>query len=179
MTVIVLDRDGVINLDSDDYIKSPEEFIPIAGSLEAIASLSQAGYRLAVATNQSGLARGLFDEYQLARIHQKLLSMVEDQGGIIEGIFFCPHAPQDGCNCRKPATGLLQQIESEFGESIQGAYFVGDSLRDLEAAHSYGCEPALVRTGNGATTESRLGELDFKVNRVFDSLADFATALVR
>ncbi len=178
MTIVVLDRDGVINHDSDDYIKSPDEFTLIEGSLEAIAKLSKNGFRLAVATNQSGLARGLFDEFQLAQIHQKLLSLVEEQGGFIEGIFFCPHGPDDGCDCRKPRTGLLQQIEKELGEPLQDAVFIGDSIRDLEAAQAYGCKPVLVRTGNGAATEQGLDRWIHGPVPVFDSLLDFANKLV-
>ncbi|MEQ8955153.1 MAG: D-glycero-beta-D-manno-heptose 1,7-bisphosphate 7-phosphatase [Gammaproteobacteria bacterium] len=178
MTVIVLDRDGVINHDSDDYIKSPDEFEPIDGSLDAIALLSNNGFRLAVATNQSGLARGLFDHYQLARIHQKLLSAVEQQGGYIEGIFFCPHGPEEGCNCRKPRTGLIEQVENEFGESVLGCYLVGDSLRDLQAASTYGCVPVLVRTGNGKITEQELADKALGDVQVFDDLLAFARTLV-
>ena len=152
MKLVILDRDGVINQDSDSYIKSPEEWLPIDGSLEAIARLHQCGFRVAVATNQSGVARGLFDLYTLARIHQKMCSLAEESGGLIDGVFFCPHGPDEGCGCRKPQPGLLAQIASEFEVSLQGVPFVGDSLKDIQAARSAGCRPILVLTGKGGQT---------------------------
>lgn len=167
---VVLDRDGVINQDSDDYIKSPDEWIPVPGSLEAIARLSAAGYRVVVATNQSGLARQLFDEYALARIHHKMCSMVEEAGGIIDGIFYCPHAPDARCACRKPATGLLLQIEREFDCSLQASVFIGDSLKDVEAALAHGCRPVLVRTGKGAHSEKELRRNGLDTVPVYDDL---------
>ena len=176
MTFIVLDRDGVINEDSDDYIKTADEWIPIEGSLEAIATLTARGYRLAVATNQSGLARGLFDEYALANIHQKLLASVEDKGGLIEGIFFCPHGPDESCSCRKPGTGLLTRIEQELGVSLAGQAFVGDSLTDLHAAQSFNMRAVLVRTGKGAETERQLQSLTEQKVEIFDCLAEFVSA---
>ena len=171
MKTIVLDRDGVINQDSDDYIKSAEEFVPIAGSIEAIAKLSAAGFKIFVATNQSGLAREFFDEDTLSEIHHLLCSMVEQLGGAIDGIFYCPHHPNDNCSCRKPKTGLLEQIESEFACELAGSYFIGDSLKDLEAAQAFGCRPVLVRTGKGALTENLLDQNDVSDVRVFDSLS--------
>ncbi|HAU23648.1 MAG TPA: D-glycero-beta-D-manno-heptose-1,7-bisphosphate 7-phosphatase [Gammaproteobacteria bacterium] len=173
MKIIVLDRDGVINEDSDDYIKSPEEWSPVPGSLEAIAALHVDGYKVAVATNQSGLGRMLFDEIALANIHQKMCSMVEDCGGFIEGVFYCPHLPNAGCDCRKPKTGLLQCIEDELLTSLTGQYFVGDSLKDLQAARAFSMQPVLVRTGKGRLTESRLYELEGEPVPVFDNLAQF------
>lgn len=158
MTILILDRDGVINHDSPDFIKSEDEWLPIAGSLEAIARASQAGWRVVVATNQSGLGRGLFDEFALARMHEKFLGLVEERGGRVEGIFYCPHAPEAGCDCRKPKTGLLSAIEESLGESLRGMPFVGDSLRDLQSAVAYSCRPILVTTGKGADTLARLGE---------------------
>lgn len=170
MKFVVLDRDGVINQDSDDYIKSADEWLPIEGSLDAIASLGDAGYKIVVATNQSGIGRGLFDEYTLARIHTKLCSLVEESGGFIEGIFYCPHTPDENCDCRKPGVGLLQQIESEFDCSLSNCFYVGDSYKDIQAALTFGCRPILVRTGKGAETEKRL--LQEKLNEVpvFDDL---------
>jgi len=156
MKTIVLDRDGVINEDSDSYIKSPDEWLPIKGSLEALSLLHKNDFRIAIATNQSGLARGLFDGSALAAIHHKMCSMVEDVGGYIDGIFFCPHGPDEGCRCRKPATGLLEQIELEFQCELPGAYLIGDSLKDLQAAINYRMQPILVRTGKGRITESEL-----------------------
>lgn len=152
MPLIVLDRDGVINEDSADYIRCLGDWRPIPGSLEAIAALSRAGYTIAIATNQSGLGRGYFTLDDLESIHDHLCQQVEEQGGHIAGIFYCPHLPGDGCGCRKPATGLLLAIETELGESARGALFIGDNLKDLQAARAYGCLPALVMTGRGTAT---------------------------
>ncbi len=151
-TFLILDRDGVINQDSDAYIKGPEEWIPIPGSLEAIARLNRHGYRVAVATNQSGLARGLFDLDRLNAIHQKMARALEQLGGGIEALFFCPHGPDEGCECRKPKPGLLLEIEERFGLDIREIPVVGDSYRDLEAAWAVGAQPILVRTGKGGRT---------------------------
>lgn len=156
MPLLILDRDGVINQDSEDYIRSLDDWRPITGSLEAIADLSRAGYRVAVATNQSGLARGYFTLDQLEEIHARLCREVEELGGEIQGIFYCPHLPGEGCGCRKPATGLLSAIESELGETLYGAPFIGDSLKDLQAARACGCRPILVRTGKGEKTLVKL-----------------------
>jgi len=152
MKFIVLDRDGVINEGSDDYIKSPDEFVPIPGSLEAIARLSQAGWRIAVATNQSGISRGYYDLATLQRIHDKLHRQLTQVGGQIEAIFFCPHGPDDDCNCRKPKPGLFEEIETRLQVSLKGVPAVGDSLRDLQAAQAVGATPILVRTGKGERT---------------------------
>ncbi|MBL6904083.1 MAG: D-glycero-beta-D-manno-heptose 1,7-bisphosphate 7-phosphatase [Pseudomonadales bacterium] len=171
MKTIVLDRDGVINQDSDDYIKSAEEFVPIAGSIEAIAKLSAAGFRVFIATNQSGLARKYFDEDILSEIHHLLCSMVEQLGGTIDGIFYCPHHPDDNCNCRKPRIGLLEQIESEFACELAGSYFVGDSLNDIQVAEAFGCKPILVRTGKGTLTESVLESNGVADVRVYENLS--------
>lgn len=173
MKIIVLDRDGVINEDSDDYIKSPEEWVAVPGSLEAIAALNMIGYKVTVATNQSGLGRGLFDEIALAKIHQKMCSMVEESGGFIEGVFYCPHLPDAGCECRKPRTGLLARIEDELYDTLAGCYFVGDSLKDLQAARAFNMKPVLVRTGKGRVTENQLIELEGDPIPVFDNLAQF------
>lgn len=169
---VVLDRDGVINQDSPDYVKSAEEFVPLPGSIDAIVRLHKAGYKVVIATNQSGLGRGLFDEYTLAHIHHKLCSMVEEVGGLIAGIFYCPHTPEESCSCRKPATGLLQQIEAEFSCSLKGCYFVGDSERDLQAAILHGCVPVLVRTGNGPATEASLIAKNGQSVAIFEDLAE-------
>lgn len=173
MKIIVLDRDGVINEDSDDYIKSPEEWLPVPGSLEAIATLTKNGYRVAVATNQSGLGRGLFDEFALANIHHKMCSMAEECGGFIEGVFYCPHLPDAGCDCRKPGIGLLERMEDELHDKLAGRYFIGDSLKDLQAARAFSMQPVLVRTGKGFKTEGRLNELAGDPVPVFDNLAQF------
>ncbi|HKK06582.1 MAG TPA: D-glycero-beta-D-manno-heptose 1,7-bisphosphate 7-phosphatase [Gammaproteobacteria bacterium] len=152
MKLIILDRDGVINEDSDDYIKSPEEFIPLPGSLEAIARLNHAGFRVLVATNQSGIARGLFDLDTLHRIHEKLRRQLAALGGEIEAILFCPHGPDDNCTCRKPKPGLLRDIADRLQFSLEEVPAVGDSLRDLQAAQAVGARPLLVRTGKGERT---------------------------
>jgi D-glycero-D-manno-heptose 1,7-bisphosphate phosphatase len=154
--LLILDRDGVINQDSDDYIRCVDDWAPIPGSIEAIADLSRAGYHIAVATNQSGLSRGYFTLDDLEQIHSLLCRQVEECGGTIEGIFYCPHLPEEGCGCRKPETGLLRAIEQELQQSAQGAFFIGDSMKDLQAASAYGCKPLLVKTGKGSDTLASL-----------------------
>lgn len=175
--LIILDRDGVINQDSDAFIKSEQECLPIPGSVDAIARLSQAGYQIAVATNQSGIARGLFDEYVLARIHQTITRWVEEAGGEISGFFYCPHGPDDGCDCRKPATGLVESIARELDVDVSRAPFVGDSLRDLQAAQAAGCQPILVLTGKGQQTLAAGLPAELADVPVFSDLAAFATSL--
>lgn len=180
--LIILDRDGVINEDSDAYVKSIDEWIPIPGSIEAIADLSKAGYVIAVATNQSGIGRGMFDLDELEKMHSKLTSLVEDLGGNIAGIFYCPHTPEDQCHCRKPKPGLIEAIESEFELSAVGAYIVGDSQRDLEAGISRGCLPVLVKTGKGLKSLDSLPQKNpnlFASTTVFENLRLFANALLR
>lgn len=152
MKLIILDRDGVINHDADDYIKSPEEWVPVPGSLEAIARLNQAGYRVVVATNQSGLGRGLFSIETLHRIHEKMRLQLAAVGGGIEAIFYCPHLPEDGCECRKPRPGLLRDIGNRLQAPLEGVPAIGDSKRDLDAALAVGARPILVRTGKGEAT---------------------------
>lgn len=155
-SLVILDRDGVINQDSDNYIKSVDEWLPIPGSIGAIARLSQAGYKVVVITNQSGIARGYFDEIALANMHSYMCSLVENAGGSIDAVFYCPHAPDDGCDCRKPLPGMLNQIEEEFNLSVKNAFFVGDSEKDIDAGLAKHCRPILVRTGKGAATEKLL-----------------------
>ena len=145
--LILLDRDGVINEDSDAHIKAPAEWKPLPGSLEAIARLTRAGWQVWVVTNQSGVGRGYFTEDDLAAIHDRMQTEVLKAGGQIAGIEYCPHRPDDGCACRKPRTALLLNIEEALGRDLQGVPFVGDSRRDLECARDRGCEPVLVRTG--------------------------------
>ncbi|MDA8118680.1 MULTISPECIES: D-glycero-beta-D-manno-heptose 1,7-bisphosphate 7-phosphatase [Acidiferrobacter] len=152
MRLVILDRDGVINEDSDDYIKTPEEWRPIPGSLEAIARLTHAGIQVVVATNQSGIARGLFNVDMLGRIHNRMLDEIHHRGGEIEAIFFCPHGPRDGCTCRKPLPGLLYDIAARFKTSLSSTFAVGDTRRDLEAARAAQALPVLVRTGKGMRT---------------------------
>ncbi|MCL6414244.1 D-glycero-beta-D-manno-heptose 1,7-bisphosphate 7-phosphatase [Aestuariirhabdus sp. Z084] len=177
MALIILDRDGVINQDSDDYVKSLAEWIPIPGSIEAIAKLSQAGYSIAIATNQSGLGRGYFQQSDLDAMHQRLVALVEAAGGSIDHIAYCPHAPDDGCACRKPASGLIDTIEQALGVSAKGSYMVGDSLRDLQAGVSKGSLPVLVRTGKGERTLAK-GDSLLDQAQVYDSLEAFSTALL-
>lgn len=152
MSYIILDRDGVINFDSDQYIKSPDEWHPIPGSLEAIARLNRYGYRVLVATNQSGVARGLYDISVLDQIHEKLMRELAAVGGYVEEIFFCPHHPEDNCVCRKPKPGLIHQIQAKYPIDPVDTFFIGDSHADMEAAQSAGCIPLLVLTGNGQRT---------------------------
>ncbi|MBU2705995.1 D-glycero-beta-D-manno-heptose 1,7-bisphosphate 7-phosphatase [Zooshikella marina] len=173
--LIILDRDGVINQDSDSYIKTVEEWQPIPGSIEAIAKLSQAGYLITVATNQSGIARGLFSEKTLLAMHEKMLSMVSEAKGKIECIVYCPHGPDDACDCRKPKTGLINQIESTLKTSAINAWLVGDSLRDIEAAEKAGCKPILVKSGKGQRTLTANPAIKAEIH---DDLADFAEALL-
>jgi D-glycero-D-manno-heptose 1,7-bisphosphate phosphatase len=157
MKLIILDRDGVINFDSDQFIKSPEEWKPIPGSLEAIARLNQAGYRVAVATNQSGIGRGLFDMPTLNAIHDKMHKSLAQVGGRVDAIFFCPHTNDANCECRKPKSGMIEEIAARFGVSLKGVPAVGDSLRDLEAAGRLGAQPYLVLTGKGTKTQAKGG----------------------
>ena len=150
--LIILDRDGVINHDSDRYIKSPDEWLPIEGSLEAIARLTHAGWSVAVATNQSGIERGLFDINVLHAIHNKMMNAVAEKGGRIDGIFFCPHTANTACSCRKPSPGLLKDISRRFGRPLNKTPIVGDSLRDLQAGATLECDLWLVKTGKGLKT---------------------------
>jgi len=168
--LIILDRDGVINHDSEDYIKSEDEWFPLAGSIEAIAQLSQSGFTVCVATNQSGLARGLFDEFTLSRMHELMRTLVEAQGGTIEGIFFCPHGPDDGCHCRKPRPGLLNQIEEQLQVDVAGAWFIGDTEKDIDAALAKNCKPILVLTGKGSLTRDTVDPAKLANVPVFDDL---------
>ena len=152
MKLIILDRDGVINFDSDQFIKSPEEWKPIPGSLEAIARLNQAGYRVVLATNQSGIGRGLFDMATLNAIHDKMHKALAQVGGRIDALFFCPHAADSKCDCRKPKPGMFEEISRRFNMDLKGVPAIGDSLRDLQAATAMGAIPVLVRTGKGEKT---------------------------
>jgi D-glycero-D-manno-heptose 1,7-bisphosphate phosphatase len=177
MKLVILDRDGVINQDSDAYIKSPEEWIPIPGSPEAIARLNRAGYRVVVATNQSGIARGYFDLEILEAIHGKMEQTLKAAGGAVDGIFFCPHGPDDNCDCRKPKPGLLQQIADTYGLELNGVPVIGDSLRDLQSADAVGAKGILVRTGKGRKT-ARDPQLDPSVS-IYNNLAEAVDALLK
>jgi len=153
MKLVILDRDGVINFDSDQYIKSPAEWRPIPGSPEAIARLNQAGYRVVVATNQSGVGRSMFDMDTLNAIHDKMHKTVAAVGGRIDAVFYCPHAADTGCNCRKPMPGMFERIAACFNTDLAGTPAIGDSLRDLQAALAVGAKPMLVLTGKGTKTQ--------------------------
>ncbi|MES9833484.1 MAG: D-glycero-beta-D-manno-heptose 1,7-bisphosphate 7-phosphatase [Candidatus Thiodiazotropha sp. DIVDIV] len=177
MKLIILDRDGVINKDSDSYIKHPDEWHPIEGSLEAIARLSRAGYRVFVATNQSGLARGLFNIETLNSIHRKMFDAVQQVGGHIEAILFCPHGPDDGCNCRKPGSGLFEAIQQRTHTALENVPVVGDSLRDLQAAVEVNAKPILVRSGNGEKTINQLNGI-LKDIPIYDDLYSYSVKLI-
>jgi D-glycero-D-manno-heptose 1,7-bisphosphate phosphatase len=157
MKIVILDRDGTINHDSDQYIKSPAEWKPLPGSLEAIARLTQGGWRCVVATNQSGIARGLFDMATLNAIHAEMHRVIALAGGRIDAIFFCPHAADANCECRKPKPGLLREIGTRMDVELAGVPMVGDALRDLQAAAAVGCKPYLVLTGKGKQTRAEGG----------------------
>lgn len=150
--LVILDRDGVINQDSDNFIKSANEWQPIPGAIEAIAKLTQAGFTVAVATNQSGLARGLFGLPELEAMHQKMHTLVQQAGGKISHVAYCPHGPDDQCQCRKPKPGMVHQIEAATGISAKGAWFVGDKFADLQCGWAAGCTSILVKTGKGEMT---------------------------
>ena len=147
MKLIILDRDGTINSDSDEFVKSPDEWLPLPGALEAIARLNHAGWHVVIASNQSGLGRGLFDVGSLNAMHAKMMKLLAVQGGRIDAIFYCPHTAEDDCQCRKPRPGLLEQIGQRFGMQLTGVPVVGDSVRDMQAGVAAGCEPHLVLTG--------------------------------
>lgn len=168
MKLVILDRDGVINHDSDDFIKSPDEWEPLPGSLEAIALLNQHGFTVAVATNQSGIARGLYDVEALEAIHQKMHHALAQVGGRIEAVRYCPHIAQDNCECRKPKSKMAVDIGKQFDVNLTNVPGVGDSLRDLQAFANVGCQPMLVRTGNGEKTITA-GDLP-ENTLVFDNL---------
>jgi D-glycero-D-manno-heptose 1,7-bisphosphate phosphatase len=179
---IILDRDGVINQDSDDYIKSPDEWHPIKGSIEAIAKLSQAGYNVVVLTNQSGIGRGYFDTDMLMQIHVRMLDHISRAGGKIECILFCPHRPEDDCDCRKPKAGLYTLLKNRVKLSFRDTYSVGDSIRDLQAAHTAGAKPVLVKTGNGRKSLKQIQKGEFpelEVAPVFDNLNKFVDDLLQ
>ncbi|HWK52866.1 MAG TPA: D-glycero-beta-D-manno-heptose 1,7-bisphosphate 7-phosphatase [Hyphomicrobiales bacterium] len=156
--LVILDRDGVINEDSDDYIRSIDDWRPIPGSIEAIAQLSRAGFKVAVATNQSGIGRGYFDEYALAQMHELMHTLVEAAGGRIDALAYCPHLPTDDCTCRKPRPGLLDQLSEALQLPLAGAWLVGDTAKDMEVALSRQCRPILVLSGKGARTAATLDD---------------------
>lgn len=172
---VLLDRDGVINRDSDQFIKSPEEWQALPGSLEAIALLNAKGYKVVVITNQSGLARGLFDQAMLDLIHAKMHRMAAAKGATIESVYYCPHGPDNHCDCRKPKPGLLQAFAADTGANLKAMPVIGDSLRDIEAAEAVGAQPILVKTGKGLKTLTDNPDLNIPV---FENLYDAAIYLV-
>jgi D-glycero-D-manno-heptose 1,7-bisphosphate phosphatase len=175
MKLVILDRDGTINHDSDHYIKSLDEWRPIKGSLEAIARLTQAGYRIVVATNQSGISRGLFSTRTLFEIHDALQRAAAQAGGRVDAFFFCPHAADAACQCRKPQPGMLLEVARRFNIALKDTYMVGDALRDVQAAAAAGARPVLVLTGKGQKTQAE-GKLP-PGTQVFQDLAAFAEYL--
>ena len=177
MKLVILDRDGVINYDSHDFIKSPDEWRPIPGSLEAIAKLNHAGYQVVLATNQSGVGRGLFEVSTLNAIHDRMHRALAQIGGRIDAIFFCPHAADANCACRKPKAGLLEEIAHRFSVDLKGVPTIGDSLRDLQAAATVGAVPVLVLTGKGTQTRDA-GGLPPNT-QVYADLAAAARAIVK
>jgi D-glycero-D-manno-heptose 1,7-bisphosphate phosphatase len=176
--LVILDRDGVINQDSDHYVKSLAEWIPYPSAIEAIARLTRHGYRVAIATNQSGIGRGYYDGATLDAMHARLRDLVHlARGGPIAHIASCPHRPEDACDCRKPQTGLLEEIRETLGYAdLRGSWMVGDSLRDLQAGEAMGCRSVLVRTGKGEMTLARGEGLEQAM--IFDDLAAFVDWLV-
>lgn len=178
MKLIILDRDGVINEDSDEYIKSADEFIPIKGSLAAIAQLKHADHKVVVATNQSGLARGYFTLDTLHQMHEKLNRLLQIEGSYIDGIFFCPHGPDDNCECRKPKPGLYKEIAERFNVNFDEIMVVGDSFRDIEAAMAVNAHAALVKTGKGERTLASHTEALTDIP-VYESLTDFANKFLK
>jgi len=175
MKLVILDRDGVINVDSAKFIKSPSEWKPIPGSLEAIARLNHMGYRVVIASNQSGVGRGLFDMGTLNAITEKMYRALAHVGGRIDALFYCPHAADSNCDCRKPKPGMLIDIGQRFNVDLTGVPSVGDALRDLQAAATVGAQPILVLTGKGRATQEA-GGLPAET-RVFSDLATFAAQL--
>jgi D-glycero-D-manno-heptose 1,7-bisphosphate phosphatase len=179
MKLVILDRDGTINEDSNEYVKSEAEWVPLPGALEAIAKLNHAGWHVVVASNQSGLGRGLFDVAALNAMHAKMHKLLATAGGRIEAVFYCPHAPDQACNCRKPLPGLFEQIGERYGISLKGVPVVGDSARDIVAGSSVGCEPHLVLTGKAEALRGQPLPDSFPPGTIaHENLAAFADYLV-
>tara|TARA_B100000809_G_scaffold65858_1_gene62498 strand:+ start:2563 stop:3105 length:543 start_codon:yes stop_codon:yes gene_type:complete len=176
MKLIILDRDGVINEDSDDYIKSPDEWIPIPGSLESIGKLSQNNYQVIIITNQSGIGRKLFSIEMLHAIHKKMNIHLAQYGGVIDGIFFCPCIPEENCNCRKPKPGLYNDVSERFQIKLENVFCVGDKITDVQAAENAGGKPVLVRTGKGKD-EIDQGIIPKHIP-IYDDLASFVNKII-
>jgi D-glycero-D-manno-heptose 1,7-bisphosphate phosphatase len=176
MKLVILDRDGVINVDSDQFIKTPEEWKAIPGSLDAIARLNHAGYRVVVASNQSGIGRGLFDMAALNAINEKMYKALAQVGGRIDALFYCPHPAEGNCTCRKPKPGMFEDIARRFNMSLAGVASIGDSLRDVQAASAAGAQPVLVLTGKGVKTQAAGGLPDR--TKVYQDLAEAVRAII-
>ncbi|MDO4641997.1 MAG: D-glycero-beta-D-manno-heptose 1,7-bisphosphate 7-phosphatase [Neisseria sp.] len=179
MKLIILDRDGVINQDRDDFVKSADEWVPIEGSMDAIAFLSEAGYTVAVATNQSGIGRKYFTVQELTEMHNKMHRLVQQAGGQIDGIWFCPHTAVDECDCRKPKPGMVYDIIDRFSAKAEETYMVGDSLRDLQAIDAAGGKPVLVLTGKGKKTLATEGDNLPEQTQIFDDLMAFSQYMMQ
>ena len=179
MKLVILDRDGTVNEDSADYVKSAEEWTPLPGALEAIARLNHAGWHVVVASNQSGLGRGLFDVSTLNDMHAKMHTLLASVGGRVDAVFYCPHAPDQGCHCRKPEPGLFEQIGERYGIDLHGVPMVGDTVSDVRGAMAAGCEPHLVLTGKGAAYKGlALPDIFPKETHVHADLAAVADFLI-
>ena len=179
--IVILGRDGILNVFRSDHVKSPDEWEAVPGALEAVARLNHAGWHAVVATNQAGIGRGLIDMTSINAIHLEMMKQLAARGGRIDAVFFCPHAPGEQCDCRKPSPGLMQQIGARYGVDLANVPMVGDTLRDLQAAHAAGCKPHLVRTGraaiaDAATIEQWLKEVPGTV--IHEDMAAFAVHLV-
>ena len=179
--LVILGRDGVLNDFRDDHVKDPEEWCQIPGALEAVSRLNHAGWHVVVATNQSGIGRGMIDMAQVNAVHAHMLKLLAAAGGRVDAVFFCPHTPEDQCDCRKPLPGLMRDIGKRYGIDLKHVPLVGDTLRDLQAAHAAGCEPHLVRSGRAADLDAAALQLiasQVPGTRVHDSLGDFAESLL-
>jgi len=179
--LVILGRDGILNIYREDHVKSPDEWEPIPNALEAVARLNHAGWHTVVATNQSGIGRGMIDMASINTVHQRMMQRLAEAGGRLDAVFFCPHTPEDDCDCRKPRPGLMKQIAQRYGIELRTVPMVADTLRDLQAAHAAGCEPHLVRTGRAAAlTDKQVVEIVQQVpmTEVHDSLSEFVDFLL-
>ena len=181
LRLVILGRDGILNVYREDHVKSPDEWEPIPNALEAVARLNHAGWHTVVATNQSGIGRGMIDMASINTVHQRMMQRLAEAGGRLDAVFFCPHTPEDDCDCRKPKPGLMKQIAQRYGIELRTVPMVADTLRDLQAAHAAGCEPHLVRTGRAAAlTDKQVVEIVQQVpmTEVHDSLGEFVDFLL-
>jgi D-glycero-D-manno-heptose 1,7-bisphosphate phosphatase len=179
--LVILGRDGILNVYREDHVKSPDEWEPIPGALEAVARLNHAGWHTVIATNQSGIGRGMIDMASINAVHQRMMQCLAEVGGRLDAVFFCPHTPEDNCECRKPKPGLMKQIAQRYGIEPRTVPMVADTLRDLHAARAAGCEPHLVRTGRAAgLSDAQVVEMVQQVpaTEVHDSLNDFVDFLL-